>query len=626
MRHDIQPKNQVFLISCLAALLFFFVTGNAHAKKFRDMTDQVIVKYNDDFIDGKDIAKGLAKQINKNLRHIRQTPTGAHIYKLDAREDIGLVRGYIRAIEAIPGVAYAEPDQMMYKSLLEPNDTFYNAHQWHYHEAAGGLNAAAAWSQFSGFEGPVYVAVLDTGKTNHEDLSGNLVAGYDMINDPFVSNDGNGRDNDPSDPGDAEAANECYTGSAAYDSSWHGTHVAGTIAAATNNSIGVAGVTYNLAKIVPVRVLGKCGGYLSDIADGIRWAAGITVDGQTNQNPAQVINMSLGGSGRCSSTYQNAINAAVLAGTTVVVSAGNADTNARRSQPANCKNVVTVASTGRTGGKAYYSNYGSVVDLAAPGGELFLDDNDELVTDAGVLSTLNTGSTGPEEDTYAWYQGTSMAAPHVSGVAALMYLKNNSASAAEIEATLKSTARAFPATCSGCGAGIVDAGAAIAASVPAVPNDPPTFDESYPFINILENSASAATAAEVVDINASDPEGEPISYSLESGNTGGDFNINSTSGIITVVNSLDYERSSDYVLSVEISDGLNTAQQDIYIYIDDDPSDNDTPLETDNDGDGYFTPEDCNDNDPDVHPGHGDRGKKWGRDGIDNDCDGIADQ
>lgn len=115
------------------------------------------------------------------------------------------------------------------------------------------------------------MAVLDTGITDHADLSANLAPGYDMIHDPFVSNDNDGgRDADSSDPGDAVSRNECGRGSRPSNSSWHGTHVSGTISAATNNGVGLAGVTYNLAKIVPVRVLGKCGGYTSDITDGIR--------------------------------------------------------------------------------------------------------------------------------------------------------------------------------------------------------------------------------------------------------------------------------------------------------------------------------------------------------------------
>ncbi|MEE7566353.1 S8 family serine peptidase, partial [Xanthomonas sp. Kuri4-3] len=181
-----------------------------------------------------------------------------------------------------------------------------------------------------------------------------------------------------------------------------GTHVAGTIAAVTNNAVGVAGTAYN-AKIVPVRVLGRCGGYTSDIADAIVWASGGSVSGvPANANPAEVINMSLGGSGTCSTTYQNAINGAVSRGTTVVVAAGNSATNVSSSVPANCANVIAVAATTSAGAKASFSNYGTGIDVSAPG--------------QGILSTLNSGTTTPGNASYASYNGTSMAAPHVAGV------------------------------------------------------------------------------------------------------------------------------------------------------------------------------------------------------------------
>ena len=269
-----------------------------------------------------------------------------------------------------------------------------------------------------------------------------------------MGNDGNGRDSDAQDPGDWVSANECYSGSPASNSSWHGTHVAGTVAAETNNGQGIAGVAWN-ANILPIRVLGKCGGYTSDIADGIIWSSGGSVSGTpTNNNPAQVLNLSLGGSGSCPSTTQSAINTARANGSTVIVAAGNSNANAANYTPASCSGVVTVAAVNRNGGRAYYSNYGSVVDLAAPGGETSVSSN-------GVLSTLNSGSSSPGSDNYAFYQGTSMATPHIAGVAALMYSINPSITPDEVEADLISTARSFPSACSQCGSGIVDAAAAV---------------------------------------------------------------------------------------------------------------------------------------------------------------------
>lgn len=619
MPHRLYPTPFAFLLSLL--LLLSWSTSALADRTLSSNTDQIIVKFNDDFIDGQGIAPGLARQINKSLRYVRQTGGGAHVYKLNQREDVNQVVGFARAIQAIPGVSWAEPDHIMHPvALASPNDQYYAGYQWHYYEATGGVNAPAAWAQFTGNESPVYVAVLDTGKTDHVDLAANLVQGYDMIHDPFVANDGDGRDSDPSDPGDAVKRNECGFGSRPSNSSWHGTHVSGTIAALTDNDIGVAGVTYNRVKVVPVRVLGKCGGYVSDIADGIRWAVGETLGGSTNTNPAKVINMSLGGSGSCAGEYQSAINAAVNAGATVVVAAGNSNANAGSFQPANCDNVITVAANDRQGNKASYSNYGGVVDLAAPGGET------SPTASNGIASTLNDGSKSPGGDIYAWYQGTSMATPHVTGVAALMYLKDSGLSPASIESLLKDTARPAPGSCSGCGAGIVDAGAAVALADGGTiepENLPPAIDDAGPF-SVQENSGSGTL---VGDVQAHDPESASLNYAITAGNTGGAFTIDPSNGAITVANAvLDYEAIDQYTLSVAVSDGLLTTNAEVTVNIVNDPSDDPSSGLTDADGDGYYAEvDDCNDNDSHVYPGHNDSKGKWGRNGVDNDCNGVID-
>ena len=389
------------------------------------------------------------------MRYLRTNVFGAHVMKLDRLLDVAEVQALARAVAAAdPDVEFAEPDRRLHV-LFTPNDTSYNL-QWHYYEATAGLNAPPAWDKSTG--SGITVAVIDTGYRPHADLAANIVGGYDFIGDTFVANDGNGRDSDAKDPGDWVAANECGYAHAAQNSSWHGTHVAGTIAAVTNNASGVAGVAFN-AKVVPARVLGKCGGYTSDIADAITWASGGSVSGvPANANPARVINMSLGGSGSCDSTTQSAINGARSRGTVVVVAAGNSNANASNFTPANCSGVVTVAAVGRTGSKAYYSNYGSVVDVAAPGGDMSGGQAN------GVYSTLNAGTTTPGADSYAYYQGTSMATPHVVGVVALMLAKNSALTPDQVESMLKSTARAFPGNCNQCGAGIVNASAAVDAA------------------------------------------------------------------------------------------------------------------------------------------------------------------
>jgi serine protease len=352
---------------------------------------------------------------------------------------------------ANPDVEYIEPDAIMTVALT-PNDTRYGE-QWGFSSATAGIRAQAAWDVSTG--AGIRVAVLDTGIASHSDLNANIVGGYDFISDATAARDGNGRDSNPADQGDWTTG-EC---GAASNSSWHGTHVAGTVAAVTNNAKGVAGTAFN-AKVVPVRVLGKCGGSLSDIADGIVWAAGGTVSGiPANANPAEVINMSLGGSGTCGSTYQAAIDAAVARGATVVVAAGNSNANAANFRPASCNNVVNVAAITSAGARASFSNFGTSIDVSAPG--------------AGILSTLNAGTTTPGAESYASYNGTSMAAPHVAGVVALMQAQSVR-TPAQIESLLKSTAYPLPGACTGgCGAGIVNAQAALGGSTPPPPPPPP---------------------------------------------------------------------------------------------------------------------------------------------------------
>lgn len=416
-------------------------------------------------IDGR--IQHLSEATGVTLQYIRPMSGNAHVLKLVSPLTPSEAQAVAAQIARQASVAYAEPDYIrqaigevpsrVAAPLLVPNDPFYGS-QWHYNyvpNTSEGINLPAAWDITTGISTTV-VAVIDTGILNHSDLAGRTVPGYDFISDAFTGNDGNGRDNNPADPGDWVTTDECGYPHAAEDSSWHGTHVAGTIGAASNNGSGVAGVNWN-AKILPVRVLGKCGGFTSDIVDGMRWAAGLSVSGvPANANPAKVINMSLGGPGTCSLTEQIAINEIVGAGTAIVVAAGNSNTDAGAFSPASCSGVITVASNNRQGNRAWYSNYGSVVEVAAPGGDTTISDAN------GVLSTLDGGTTTPANDnSYAYFQGTSMAAPHVAGVVSLLVGQYPALTPGEISAHLQATARPFPggSSCntSICGAGIVDA-------------------------------------------------------------------------------------------------------------------------------------------------------------------------
>ncbi|MEV5444492.1 S8 family serine peptidase [Streptomyces sp. NPDC052644] len=359
------------------------------------------------------------------------------------------------AFRADPAVAAVDADIRAYPMAVTPNDTDY-AKQWDLFEPTGGMNVPGAWDKTTG--SGVTVAVIDTGYAAHSDLAANTIPGYDFVSSATDARDGNGRDSDPKDEGDWSATDgECGTGSRASNSSWHGTHVAGTIGAVTNNAKGIAGIAHG-AKVQHVRVLAKCGGSSSDIADAITWASGGTVPGvPVNPTPAKVINMSLGGaSSTCPTVYQNAINGAVSRGTTVVVAAGNSNTNASGFTPANCNNIINVASTNRAGARSYYSNYGTIVDVAAPGGET--RNGTTPTPENGIYSTLNSGTTVQSLENYQPYQGTSMAAPHIAGLAALLKSAKSTLTPAEIESAIKSNARPLPGACSGgCGTGIADA-------------------------------------------------------------------------------------------------------------------------------------------------------------------------
>ncbi|MFF7733360.1 MULTISPECIES: S8 family serine peptidase [unclassified Streptomyces] len=394
-------------------------------------------------------AESKAEKTGEDVDFQRRLGTGAALVELGTNPTRAAVADVVAQYQADPQVAYVVPDRLNKPTAVTPNDTEYSK-QWDLFESTAGMNVPGAWDTTTG--SGVTVAVIDTGYVAHSDLAANIVGGYDFISDTAVSVDGNGRDSNPADPGDWYNANECGAGIPASTSSWHGTHVAGTIAAATNNGKGIAGIAHG-AKISPVRVLGKCGGYDSDIIDAITWASGGSVSGvPANTNVAKVINMSLGGGGACSSATQSAINGAVNRGTSVVVAAGNENTNASSSSPANCNNVITVAATNRAGSRASYSNYGSVVDISAPGGET------RTSTANGILSTLNSGTKTPSSENYDFYQGTSMATPHVAGLAALMKSANSALTPAQIESAIKANARALPGTCSGgCGAGLADA-------------------------------------------------------------------------------------------------------------------------------------------------------------------------
>ena len=446
-------------------------------------TDQFIVKFKPPAASsaverGKTYSKaGRAASID--VKEVKTAAGDAKVVKASHRLNADESKSVLQSLAADDNVLSVEPDILM-QPTSTPNDTYYSR-QWGLSDPNVGIRVPAVWDRTTG-AGQV-VAVIDTGITAHSDLNANVIAGYDMIADPATSNDGDGRDPDASDPGDYRISGACGSASTS-NSSWHGTHVAGIIAAVANNGEGVSGAAPGV-KIEPVRALGDCGGYLSDISDAITWASGGTVTGvPANGNPAQTINLSLGGTAACSTTLQAAIDGAVSRGSAVFVAAGNENQLASNSTPANCNNVITVGATNQSGSRASYSNFGPAVDIMAPGGD----------TGAGILSTLNAGTTAPGAETYGYMMGTSMATPMAASVGALMKAADHSLTPAQIKAKLEETARPLPGTCSGgCGAGLIDASAAVVyPPAPVAPLSPIAAKAAS-----LNGALGAATTGEV---------------------------------------------------------------------------------------------------------------------------------
>ncbi len=347
---------------------------------------------------------------------------------------------------------------------VRPLDAFFSK-QW-YLTGAHGINASNAWAQTLGSK-KVVVAILDSGISKHPDLDSNVIPGYDFVSSAADSNDGDGRDADASDPGD-------YVGNQL--SSWHGTHVAGIVGAQAN-SIGITGVAPNVL-LQSVRVLGSAGGRSADLVAAINWASGIHVDGvPDNITPAKVINLSIEAPdySQCDNyaSTSAALAAAKAKNITVVTAAGNDNEYAYNIYPGNCYPTINVGATGPTGDKASYSNFGwdftNGVDIAAPGGEPGKADSLPEGVPGGIYSTVNEGNTVPTVGGYASYEGTSMAAPVVSGVVALIYSVRPDITADQIWDVLKANVTPFAAgticqTTGKCGAGIVNAAASVAAA------------------------------------------------------------------------------------------------------------------------------------------------------------------
>jgi serine protease len=453
---------------------------------------------------------------------LRLEAVGRNAFRVvfDRARNAAVVERWTRLLARDPAVEWAVPNERetALQAAVVPDDPAFGplTGQW-WLLPAGGSNANAsearlrgvpgfqpAWARTTG-NGATVVAVLDTGVSAHPDLDpARLLPGYDMVSDwdaargTGYANDGDGRDADPTDPGDwidaaDQAADPARYGACPLQSSdWHGTAVAGFLAAATDNGRGVAAATW-AGRVLPVRVAGKCGAEVADIVDGMRWAAGLPVCrtwaaagdvtqgcaqwAPVNPTPARIVNVSFGGAAACNAAYQDAIDELHALGVVVVAAGGNGRGTPTR--PASCRGVVGVAALNRDGFKAVYSNFGAVLQIATVGG-----DSDEgawgpLLGDGGLQGLGDAGTTSAGEPTYPRHVGTSFAAPIVAGTAALMLAADPSLGADELVAGLRASARphvASPllAACSAanpgrclcstatCGAGILDADQAVA--------------------------------------------------------------------------------------------------------------------------------------------------------------------
>ena len=425
-------------------------------------------------------------------------------------------------------VEYAVPDRRK-KRAAAPNDPLYSAAtspavgQWYLRAPTStvrsAINAEGAWNVTTG-RASVVVAVLDSGvRFDHPDLAGKLLDGYDFVGidrdlngNPLpgsflTAKDGNAYDPDPSDQGDGITATEAnqvgglFEGCTTFDpdtnqylaetSSWHGTQVSGLIGALTGNGIGMSSVGRNV-RVLPVRVLAKCGGWDSDILVGMRWAAGISVPGvPDNLTPAKVLNLSLGGGSTCSASYQDAVDEINVLGTVIVASAGNGNGRAV-SEPASCDGVIGVGGLRHEGDKVGYSDIGPELSISAPAGNC-VNTAENSPCLYPILTTSNSGSYNPVSNAAGGsiYTGggnnatigTSFSAPLVAGTAALMLSVRPELSPTEVRRLLMASSRAFPrivanncqapgdfdqidcnCTTSTCGAGMLDASAAVVAA------------------------------------------------------------------------------------------------------------------------------------------------------------------
>jgi serine protease len=507
----------------------------------------------------------LGQAIGEPLALRRHMSGGAVVARLQQPVSPARAEALAQRLARAPQVEYAAPDYLV-QALLTPDESAF-AMQWGLMAPSatigslttvGGANATAAWDITTGSNTPV-VAVVDTGVRPHPDFSARLLPGYDFFTEVARAGDGDGRDSDPADPGDWVTATDIanLSACASYtvrDSSWHGTLVTSVLAAQGNTASGIAGVSWG-ARILPLRSLGRCGGYSSDTMDAIRWAAGLTGSGfPVNPYPARVINLSLGHSGSCGFPYQLLMDQLYAAGVIVVAAAGN-DGDASIRAPANCNHVIAVTAHGINGASSTFANIGAGTTLSAPGGGLGRDSTGTGGGSSRAIPILeDTGATTPSgsyQENYA--VGTSLSAPHVSGTVALILSLLPDASPDLVRSLLVDNVRPFPAgsyctvqTAGHCGAGLLDIGKTLAAAAALVPHP-----NNAPEIQALATQNGIVGVALAFQLSASDADGDPLTFTAIDLPAGATL---STAGAF----SWDSPALGNYTLSFEVSDGTDT--------------------------------------------------------------------
>ena len=397
-----------------------YTNGAKQRKLQRDGDWDAIRGIVDDIMDTVGI---VSEELNVDVKFLRNTSTDDAVIQTSKSLNKYQAKEFMEKVASDPDVASVEPDYINHPAYLQDVTFTYNdpqySKQWNLTNPTTGVQNTGNARLRRGAH--VKVAVLDTGYVPHPDLVTGMANGYDFISDPLSARDGDGRDPNPWDEGDYAPYNLCKDQANAHTSTWHGTSVAGIIGARGGNGMGIVG-TADLARVQPVRVLGRCGGRTSDIADAIIWAAGGHVDGvPDNTYPAKIINMSLGTVSRCPAAYQRAIDIARSKGAIVVAAAGNGNTEASKYAPANCMGVITVGATTKAGTRASFSNYGTRVNISAPGEDIL---------------TLSMNSLDRPDNTkfsYDYESGTSMAAPHVSALLAQQLVNGTSITTKQVE-------------------------------------------------------------------------------------------------------------------------------------------------------------------------------------------------